>query len=220
MTDNYSWKLYNHSIKKLVLKNIDINNRHQFNAPEKKYYSQTRDIFSMAIIKCNSCTKILDFGSNLSIISNLGNKLELTNKEFIIYDPFFENNFKPKIKNIKYKVVDNLEKISKIKFDLVHFGSCIQYIKNFYELFEKIKFEKKSKILFTATPFNLHSSYVAKQTNQRNLLQFVHDYEFFKKFLNEKKFNLIFKSSIDIKLAKLKPIKLGTYFLNLLFQKK
>lgn len=219
MTKNYSWKHYNNSIKKLVLYNIDFNKRNKFNAPEKNYYPQTRDIFSITAITGNS-KKILDFGSNLSMISNLRNKLELNNKEFIIYNPFFDNNFKPKIKNIKYKVVNNLEKINKIKFDLVHFGSCIQYIKNFYELFEKIKFEQKSKILFTATPFNLHSSYFAKQTNKKNLEQFVHDYEFFKKFLNEKNFNLIFKSSIDIKLAKLKPIKSGTYFLNLLFQKK
>ena len=114
----------------------------------------------------------------------------------------------------------NLTEIIKIKFDLIHFGSCIQYIQNFDSYLKILKSNNKSKILFTATPFNLYTKYKTKQINQKNLFQTVHNYHDLCKLLKLKKFDIIFKSSMNIKLAKLKTVKPNTYFLNILFQMK
>ena len=137
-----------------------------------------------------------------------------------MYDPFYSLKDDVKIKNLNYKIFSNLTEIIKIKFDLIHFGSCIQYIQNFDSYLKILKSNNKSKILFTATPFNLYTKYKTKQINQKNLFQTVHNYHNLCKLLKLKKFDIIFKSSMNIKLAKLKTVKPNTYFLNILFQMK
>ena len=137
-----------------------------------------------------------------------------------MYDPFYSLKDDIKIKNINYKIFSNFTDIIKIKFDLIHFGSCIQYIENIENYIKLLTLNKKSKILFTATPFNLFTKYKTKQTNHKNLFQTVHNYKDLYKLLKSKKFDIIFKSSMNIKLAKLKIVKPNTYFLNILFQMK
>lgn len=217
MTKIYSWKIYNHNIQKLINQNINFNNSSKFNAVDNSYYTQTRDIFAL-VANTSNVINILDFGSNLSLISNLNNKIDTKAKKFIVYDPFYSLKDDIKIKNINYKIFSNLTDIIKIKFDLIHFGSCIQYIKNFDSYLKILKLNNKSKILFTATPFNLYTKYKTKQINQKNLFQIVHNYHDLCKLLKLKKFDIIFKSSMNVKLAKLKTVKPNTYFLNILFQ--
>jgi len=219
MTNNYSWKKYNLNIQKLINQNIAFNNKFMFNAEDNSYYTQTRDIFAL-VANTSKVINILDFGSNLSLISNLNNKIDTKAKKFFVYDPFYSLKDDVKIKNINYKIFSNLTEIIKIKFDLIHFGSCIQYIQNFDSYLKILKFNNKSKILFTATPFNLYTKYKTKQINQKNLFQTVHNYHDLCKLLKLKKFDIIFKSSMNIKLAKLKTVKPNTYFLNILFQMK
>ena len=219
MTNNYSWKKYNLNIQKLINQNIAFNNKFMFNAEDNSYYTQTRDIFAL-VANTSKVINILDFGSNLSLISNLNNKIDTKAKKFFVYDPFYSLKDDVKIKNINYKIFSNLTDIIKIKFDLIHFGSCIQYIKNFDSYLKILKLNNKSKILFTATPFNLYTKYKTKQINQKNLFQIVHNYHDLCKLLKLKKFDIIFKSSMNIKLAKLKTVKPNTYFLNILFQMK
>ena len=219
MTKIYSWKIYNHKIQKLISQNINFNNSVKFNAVDNSYYSQTRDIFAL-VANTSKVINILDFGSNLSLISNLNNKIDTKAKKFIVYDPFYSLKDDIKIKNINYKIFSNFTDIIKIKFDLIHFGSCIQYIENIENYIKLLTLNKKSKILFTATPFNLFTKYKTKQTNHKNLFQTVHNYNDLYKLLKSKKFDIIFKSSMNIKLAKLKIIKPNTYFLNILFQMK
>lgn len=190
-----------------------------FNAEDNSYYTQTRDIFAL-VANTSKVINILDFGSNLSLISNLNNKIDTKAKKFFVYDPFYSLKDDVKIKNINYKIFSNLTEIIKIKFDLIHFGSCIQYIQNFDSYLKILKSNNKSKILFTATPFNLYTKYKTKQINQKNLFQTVHNYHDLCKLLKLKKFDIIFKSSMNIKLAKLKTVKPNTYFLNILFQMK
>ena len=217
MTNNYSWKKYNLNIQKLINQNIAFNKKLMFNAVDNSYYTQTRDIFAL-VANTSKVINILDFGSNLSLISNLSNKIDTRAKKFFVYDPFYSLKDDVKIKNINYKIFSNLTDIIKIKFDLIHFGSCIQYIKNFDSYLKILKLNNKSKILFTATPFNLYTKYKTKQINQKNLFQIVHNYHDLCKLLKLKKFDIIFKSSMNVKLAKLKTIKPNTYFLNILFQ--
>jgi hypothetical protein len=219
MTNNYSWKKYNLNIQKLINQNIAFNNKFMFNAEDNSYYTQTRDIFAL-VANTSKVINILDFGSNLSLISNLNNKIDTKAKKFFVYDPFYSLKDDVKIKNINYKIFSNLTEIIKIKFDLIHFGSCIQYIQNFDSYLKILKSNNKSKILFTATPFNLYTKYKTKQINQKNLFQTVHNYHDLCKLLKLKKFDIIFKSSMNIKLAKLKTVKPNTYFLNILFQMK
>jgi len=219
MTKIYSWKIYNHNIQKLINQNINFNNSAKFNAVDNSYYSQTRDIFAL-VANTSKVINILDFGSNLSLISNLNNKIDTKAKKFIVYDPFYSLKDDIKIKNINYKIFSNFTDIIKIKFDLIHFGSCIQYIENIENYIKLLTLNKKSKILFTATPFNLFTKYKTKQTNHKNLFQTVHNYKDLYKLLKSKKFDIIFKSSMNIKLAKLKIVKPNTYFLNILFQMK
>jgi len=219
MTKIYSWKIYNHNIQKLINQNINFNNSVKFNAVDNSYYSQTRDIFAL-VANTSKVINILDFGSNLSLISNLNNKIDTKTKKFIVYDPFYSLKDDIKIKNINYKIFSNFTDIIKIKFDLIHFGSCIQYIENIENYIKLLTFNKKSKILFTATPFNLFTKYKTKQTNHKNLFQTVHNYKDLCKLLKLNKFDIIFKSSMNIKLAKLKTVKPNTYFLNILFQMK
>jgi len=219
MTKIYSWKIYNDNIQKLINQNINFNNSAKFNAVDNSYYSQTRDIFAL-VANTSKVINILDFGSNLSLISNLNNKIDTKAKKFIVYDPFYSLKDDIKIKNINYKIFSNFTDIIKIKFDLIHFGSCIQYIENIENYIKLLTLNKKSKILFTATPFNLFTKYKTKQTNHKNLFQTVHNYKDLYKLLKSKKFDIIFKSSMNIKLAKLKIVKPNTYFLNILFQMK
>jgi len=219
MTNNYSWIKYNLNIQKLINQNIAFNNKFMFNAEDNSYYTQTRDIFAL-VANTSKVINILDFGSNLSLISNLSNKIDTRAKKFFVYDPFYSLKDDVKIKNINYKIFSNLTDIIKIKFDLIHFGSCIQYIQNFDSYLKILKLNNKSKILFTATPFNLYTKYKTKQINQKNLFQTVHNYHDLCKLLKLKKFDIIFKSSMNVKLAKLKTVKPNTYFLNILFQMK
>ena len=217
MTNMYSWKKYNLNIQKLIKKNILHNLTNKFNANESFYYPQTRDIFAL-IANSPNIKNILDFGSNLSLISNLTNRINVKDKKFYIYDPFFTKNKELKIKNVNYKICSNFNEIVQIKFDLIHFGSCIQYIDNFYDYLNLLSYSKKSKILFTATPMNYNDKYLTKQTNNKNLFQIVHNYKNLCMFLKSKKFNLSFKSSMNVKLAALKTVNANTFFLNLLFE--
>ena len=219
MTNNYSWIKYNLNIQKLINQNIAFNKKFMFNAVDNSYYTQTRDIFAL-VANTSKVINILDFGSNLSLISNLNNKIDTKAKKFIVYDPFYSLKDDIKIKNINYKIFSNFTDIIKIKFDLIHFGSCIQYIENIENYIKLLTLNKKSKILFTATPFNLFTKYKTKQTNHKNLFQTVHNYKDLCKLLKLNKFDIIFKSSMNIKLAKLKTVKPNTYFLNILFQMK
>jgi len=199
-------------------KNIQFNKRHKINCIEKSYYPHTRDLLALLIAN-KSIKNILDFGSNLAVLSNLNNKIKTVNKKFITYDPFFKSGNKFKIDNIKYTIVNNLNDIYKIRFDLLHLGSCLQYIENYDFLLQKLKFTKNAKIFISATPININHSYITEQTNHKNLIQNVHSLKKLINFFNKIKFKLIFKSCMDINHAKLKLVKKQTYFLNLILSK-
>ena len=216
----YNWKIYNKKKIKLARKFDKFNNKNIFNFVEKSYYNHTRDLFSLFLLsnkKSNS--KILDYGSNVASISNIKNKFNTKNYEFFIYDPFGLNKkIKINFKNINYKIYKNLNLINE-KIDLVNFGSSLQYLSDYNKIFDEIKFKKKSKILITATPFTLGKEYSSVQKNNNNLDQKINNFSKLIKDFKKKKFNLIFKSSIDLKMASIKNLKKNTFFLNLIFEK-
>lgn len=210
---------YNLNVTHTVTKkNIRLNKKNKINVVEKSYYPHTRDLLALLIAK-NSTKKILDFGSNIAVLSNLNNKIITKKKKFIIYDPFFKSGNKLKIKNIEYKIVNNLEEVYKTSFDLLHLGSCLQYIENYDLYLKMLKFNKNAKIFISATPININHDYITKQTNHNNLFQKVHSLKKIINFFNKKKFKLIFKSCMDINYAKLRFVKKHTYFMNLVLSK-
>ena len=216
----YNWKIYNKKKIKLAWKFDQFNNKNIFNFVEKSYYNHTRDLFSLFLLshkKSNS--KILDYGSNVASISNIKNKFNTKNYKFFIYDPFSLNKkIKINFKNINYKIYKNLNLINE-KIDLVNFGSSLQYLSDYNKIFDEIKFKKKSKILITATPFTLGKEYSSVQKNNNNLDQKINNFSKLIKDFKKNKFNLIFKSSIDLKMASIKNLKKNTFFLNLIFEK-
>ena len=117
--------------------------------------------------------------------------------------------------NIPY----NLKKVRDIKFDVIHFGSCLQYIDKYEKFIDKINYNKKCKIIITATPLCLKNTYISKQNNQKNLYQTVHSLKKLKSYFKKKKFDLTFQSAFNLRFAGLSLIKKDTFFINLIFNK-
>ena len=95
---------------------------------------------------------------------------------------------------------------------MLNFGSSLQYLDNYNIIFDQVDFNKNSKILITATSFTTQKKYMSKQINHLNLNQNINN---FKKLIidfKKKNFQLVFKSSINIKLASIKNLKKKTFF--------
>mgnify|MGYP001239379004 CR=1 FL=1 len=215
----FNWNKYNSNLK-LVKKLLNYNKKNKFNYLEDGLYNHIRDLFCLSsVLTFNYISKtkklnILDYGSNLISYSNLSNKINLNNFKISIFDPFNKNN-KFKIKNVKiYKNANSLKK----KWDMINFGSSIQYINNL-ELLNKINFNHTKVILITHTPFSLDNRYQSKQINNKNLIQNIYPYSKIISFFNKKKFKLIFKSRNEDKYISAFQ-KYKTFSLNLLFIKK
>ncbi len=219
---NY-WKIYNQEKKKLLQKVIDFNNKNKFNFLEKENYNHIRDILSLTLINIKpnrNKVKILDYGSNLLTISNLNNKINTSNFNFIIYDPFSEDfNYNFKFKNINYKIISDHKKICKDQFTLINFGSSIQYQHNFFMNLEKLNLKKTNFIVFTSTPISLGKTYLSKQSNHNYLTQKIYSFDYLVNKLKSKNFKLIFKSRNNDKYIACKKKKYKTFSLNLVFKK-
>ena len=224
INNNKFWKKYNLNKNKLIKKIVDYNNKFKFNFIEKGHYNHTRDIFALVLsnlnISQNKKIDVLDFGSNLLTLSNLNNKIDTSRVDFTIYDPFSSFNKKNfKIKNIKYKIFNDIDKIYANKFHMINFASSAQYQKDFIKNLNHFDFNKTKYILFTATPFSLGKTYKSIQSNHRNLTQIVYSFDTLVKKLKSKKFKLIFKSKNDKKYIACKNIAYKTFSLNLIFKK-
>ena len=215
----YNWDKYN-SNSKLVKKLINYNKKYKFNYLENGLYNHIRDLFCLSLIqtfqKSNKRKKIniLDYGSNLLTYSNLANKINLNHYIFSIYDPFSKKNIS-NIKNIK--IFKDKERFKK-KWDMVNFGSSIQYLENI-NLLNEVNFKSTKLVLITHTPLSLLKSYVSAQTNNKNLYQNIHSFKNVVNFFKKKGLELIFKSRNQDKFISAKK-KYKTFSLNLLFIRK
>ena len=155
----------------------------------------------------------------MALLSNLKNKIDTKKYQFFIYDPYkLEEKIKVNLRNINYQIYNNINLLTK-KVDIVHFGSSLQYLNDYNKVFDEIKFKKKSKILITATPFTLGKEYSSIQKNHKNLIQKINNFEKLVIDFKKRKFNLVFKSSMNLKMASVKNLKKKTFFLNMIFER-
>lgn len=215
----YNWKTYNNKNLKLSKKLIFYNKNNKFNFIESGIYNQVRDIFCLSLlIKKKGEIKVLDFGSNIMSLSNIKNKISTNKYKFFIYDPFSDNN--KIIKDpFKIHILKDKNDIKKENFDIINFGSSIQYLNNLSELNKVINFDKTLKIIITHTPLTLKKEFITKQANHRNLQQMVFNYKKLLNFFKKKGYYLIFKSRNNSKYASSLKNKDSTYSLNLVLEK-
>ena len=221
MNNNFDWSNYNLKRNKEAIKINNYNLRQNVNFLEKGVYKNVRDIYALSIIVSQIGKKkinILDFGGNLMPHVNLSNKINIRNINIYIFNPFSKNN-KLKKKNLKIVTLKKYEQLQKIKFDLIYFGSVLQYIENLMILKKKIINNSKF-VLITHTPIIFNKkNFKEVQKNESKLIQKIHSFDELKKNIFNK-FNLIFKSVNDFKFTGLRKNKKNTYSLNLLFKKK
>jgi len=218
LMSNYSWSKYNLHNEKLSSKIIKFNQLNNVNFIEEGIYNHIRDIFSLSLIFINKKKiKVLDYGSNILALSNLKSKINTKFIEFSIYDPFYQKT--KSIKPFKINFINHQKELKKKKFDIINFGSSIQYIENLNILNEQINFKTVKRILITHTPFCNKSNYITKQTNHKNLIQNIYTLLYIKHFFKNKGFQLVFKSRNHDKYIACKNMKSKTYSLNLIFEK-
>ena len=163
----YSWSKYNKQNSKLSSKIIKFNNLNKVNFIEVGLYNHIRDIFCLTILfnkKRNEKTKILDYGSNLLALSNIVSKIDVKLFDFSIYDPFYSKDHTNIKKVFKIKFFTEKSNLKFKKFDVINFGSSLQYIENINKLngsYQKnpliknvLEFIAKSKRRSICAPFS------------------------------------------------------------------
>ena len=222
MKPNY-WQDYNLSKTKLIKKIINFNKKNKVNYYEDNHYNHTRDILALGISLISQNKKkiqVLDYGSNPLSLANLTNKIKLNNIQFTIYDPFLKPNFKKTIiKNINYRILNNDKKVFKKKYNLIHFGSSIQYQDNFLDKIKSLNLSGTEYLVITHTPFSMKGFYKTQQTNHPNLFQNIYSFSKLVNLFKSKNFKLVFKSVNNDKYKACKREVFKTYSFNLYFKK-
>tara|TARA_B100000700_G_C15005101_1_gene838149 strand:+ start:95 stop:751 length:657 start_codon:yes stop_codon:yes gene_type:complete len=216
---NYKWEKYNIKNMKLAKKFISLNKKNKFNFIEKGLYNHVRDILCLSLlINKKKKLNVLDYGSNILSLININKKIDINLFNFFIYDPFLKEK-----KNIKHpfkiSILNKKKDLQKKHFDVVNFGSSIQYIKNLKDIEETINFLKVSSVVITHTPLTLKKEFISKQTNHKQLSQKIYNYYNIINFFKKKKFKLIFKSRNKNKYVASLKNKSSTFSLNLVFNK-
>ena len=216
---NYKWEKYNIKNMKLAKKFITLNKKNKFNFIEKGLYNHVRDILCLSLlINKKKKLNVLDYGSNILSLININKKIDINLFNFFIYDPFLKE--KKNIKNpFKISILNKKKDLQKKHFDVVNFGSSIQYIKNLKDIEETINFLKVSSVVITHTPLTLKKEFISKQTNHKQLSQKIYNYYNIINFFKKKKFKLIFKSRNKNKYVASLKNKTSTFSLNLVFNK-
>lgn len=219
----YSWSKYNELNVKLSAKIIKFNTLNKINFIEVGHYNHIRDIFCLAILfnkKINKKTKILDFGSNLLALSNIKSKINVKLYDFFIYDPFYSKKFNNNKKPFNIKFYVDADKIKFNKFDIINFGSSLQYVKDIESLSDIINFKPTKTIIITHTPISLSKEYTSRQKNHKDLIQNIHSLKGIKKFFAKFGFSLVFKSRNNEKYVACEKEQKNTHSFNLIFTKK
>ena len=156
MNTSYDWSQYNKLRNKLAIKIDKYNRKSKLNFFEQANYNHIRDIYALTLILIGGKkgkSKILDFGGNLMAHANLINKINTNSLYFHIFNPQIKS-MKKKL-SFKYRLINKEKFLQNQKFDLVYFGSSLQYIKKFSNL-KSLNFLNKSKyILITHNLYHL-----------------------------------------------------------------
>ena len=219
----YSWSKYNDLNSKSSLKMINFNKLNKINFIEAGLYNHIRDIFCLTILfnkKLNKKTKVLDYGSNLVALSNITSKVDVRLFDFFIYDPYHSKKCNKLKTPFTIKFYTNKEKLKFNKFDIVNFGSSLQYMESIDSLSNTINFRFVKTIIITHTPITLSKKYSSKQTNHKSLIQNVHTLNNIKNYFYKFGFSLVFKSRNEEKYIACSKKQKDTHSLNLIFIKK
>ena len=216
--NSFNWFNYNNNVK-LLKKLSNLNKKNKFNFIEKGIYNHVRDIFCLSLFITQSRVKrtkikVLDYGSNSLAYVNLVNKINTKSFNFNICDLFYKNNKRIKKKDLNF--FSNQKKL-KNNWDMINFGSSLQYLKNL-KLLNKINFKRSKVVLITHTPISIGKSYISKQINNKGLFQNIHSISNIKNLMKKNNLKLIFKSRNEDKYVSAIQ-KQKTYSLNLLFVK-
>ena len=220
MKTYFDWFEYNSKRNKEAIRIYNYNLKSKVNYIEKSFYKNVRDIYALSLLlakRTNSISNVLDYGSNLIPHSNLLNKIVVSKYKFFIYNPLIKKINK-RLK-LKFEFVNKIKDLKKNRFDLVYFGSSLQYIQNLKEIGD-LQFMKRSNyILITHTPISLNNSknYRENQANENNLIQSIHSYREITKNLLRGCFNLKFKSVNEFKYSGLKKRKKKCTFIKFTF---
>lgn len=212
--DDLFWERFNKKRFKLGLSSL---------FDKKKYpediiypYNQINEIRSTLCVLLEVFKKkisILDYGGSLisnsylfrSSSKNFRNKNFFKNTLCSIYNPHY--NFIEKINYLKYKKINSINFINtipkNIKYDLVIFGSCLQYEKNLsnIDIFKKYYPEF---ILITQTPISQsNKSYNFFQKNHK-ILNYIHTLNTIKKKFLKDKYRIIYLSTINPEMTSFK----------------
>ena len=221
MQIKYNWTNYNLKRNKEAIKIHRFNLTNKFNFIEKGVYKNVRDIYALSLLiakQKNKRINILDFGGNLMSHVNLRNKINSKKINFYIYSPH-STNYDKKTIGLKIVNIKNLNKIIPKKFDLIYFGSVLQYIENLKSISTSL-INNSKYILITHTPVTLRAkSYTENQNNANKLRQKIHTLNQIIKGIFSN-FNLIFKSRNEYKYTGIKIKKKNTFSLNLLLKNK
>jgi len=214
----YSWSQFNKKNIKLAYEMDNFNKKFKINFFENELYNHVRDIFALSILILKKKTKknILDYGSNLASLANFSSKIDQKKLKFFIYDPFAKKKI---AKNKRFKLTILNKNLLNYKFDLIHFGSSIQYINKLDGIEEVLNFKTTKLVVITNTPITFKKEFNCTQVNHSKLTQFIHNMSNIERFFLKKKFHLIFKSRNDDKYIACKQKQKNTYSLNLIFQK-
>lgn len=185
-------------------------------------YDQINELRSLSIILIQIFKKkinILDYGGSFISFSGLFKlnqkhyraKNFYKNAECDIFNPHTDFLFKKKYTSIKKKIsketpIKFIKKINKNKkYDLLLFGSVLQYVSNL-EILKYLFMHKPKFILITQTPISVDKrTYEHFQINQKvPQLIYIHSINKILIDLLESKYEIVYISSIDQKLCGLK----------------
>lgn len=223
MKSRYDWSNYNKKRNIEAIKIDKYNSKKIIHYFEKGIYNHIRDIYALSLLlaKGKTNTQVLDYGGNLISHCNLLNKINTKKISFLIYNPYI-NNINKKL-NFKYKLSNNISDIKNKKFNLIYFGSSLQYISDINSLIESKIISKCNYVLITHTPLSFKEQKVVKklrQSNHKELFQNIYSYKFIYQKLLNKKFELIFKSINHQKYSGINKKYKNIFSVNLLFKKK
>ena len=213
MNNNFFWEKFNKRNFKLGFSSL---------FDKKKYldeitypYNQINEIKSTLIVLLESLKKkisILDYGGSLISNSYLfrTTQKKFRNKNFFknimcsIYNPHYsfldESDFyKYKKKILKISSINFINKIPKnLKYDLVIFGSCLQYENNLKNI-DIFKKNYPEFILITQTPISQSNTSYKFFQKPNKISCYVHTLRSIKKKLLKDKYKIIYLSTINPK---------------------
>lgn len=142
---------------------------------ESGCYPHVRDLLAIVIaLKQQTCLpstlKLLDYGSNLSVWQSVRERVNLDVVDWTIFDPF-ASNLGSHVQEHP-TIVSHLLELE--KYDVINFGSVLQYVDDLSKLPLTQLLKKDSVILVTHTPISLGRNSPLRQLNHPELEVYAH----------------------------------------------